>query len=137
MAEPEEIERAVSRNIKLHKLLKDLVRKEKELFGENNLEGRAQEAKLREQVEAEIVKATSDIQVLFESIEREKVNFTENQKQNLSVLMNRLRETITETIGVVEQTRRDLKHMKNETFDEIKTYAKTRNALKIYGRINQ
>ena len=134
MNDTEHLEHAIRLAIQLHRQLSEHVSHQRVLFDENRLDGMGVEIQNGKRIEQEIQKANETVALLLGSLETGGDLINEDRKKHLTVLLNSLRESIKDTMSVIEQTRNVLKSLKRETADEIRTIDLRKQAIVSYGR---
>ncbi|MBN1290316.1 MAG: hypothetical protein JXB48_00630 [Candidatus Latescibacteria bacterium] len=132
MSEVDKLERAIRRNIVLHERFCELIEKEKNLFGYDEIDGISAQRKLKDEIEREIKKSDVAISEMFKHIEDDKIKLNETQKKKVSVLTDNYRIRIDSTIQLIEQTGKVLQNYKDDTMKELKMVDKKKKALNIY-----
>ena len=128
----DKIKKAVQRDIMLHDTLKNLVLKERHLFGKNRLDDIEAINKQRILVEREIESTNETIKTLVGVFVDGGFTVEPEQKKNIFLLMNNLHKSIRESIKTIEETGKVFKNIKYKTAQKLRSFGKRREAINSY-----
>lgn len=127
-----EIIETINHDIHLHEKLREMVIEEHKCFKEDDLGCLAEKNKKRLIIEREIENANNSIVTLFSKSNVDSEDEDVESIKELSLLMNKLRESIKDTMNVVEETVASMEKEKDKTTIQLKTLNNNRKAVSSY-----
>ena len=127
-----EIIETINHDIHLHEKLREMVIEEHKCFKEDDLGCLAEKNKKRLIIEREIENANNSIVTLFSKSNVDSEDEDVESLKELSLLMNKLREIIKDTMNVVEETVASMEKEKDKTTIQLKTLNNNRKAVSSY-----
>jgi len=127
-----EIIETINHDIHLHEKLREMVIEEHKCFKEDDLGYLAEKNKKRLIIEREIENANNSIVTLFSKSNVDSEDEDVESLKELSLLMNKLREIIKDTMNVVEETVASMEKEKDKTTIQLKTLNNNRKAVSSY-----
>ena len=129
-----EIAKTIRHDIDLHRQLREIVVEDSKNIEEDDLDLVNRRLRDREELEKEIENINRSIVNLFlvSDVNSKDVNI--ERKKEVVILMNSLRETVKETINIVNKAVVSIKKDKKETSMQLKKLNMGRKALSSYAR---
>ncbi len=127
-----EIIETINHDIHLHEKLREMVIEEHKCFKEDDPGRLAEKNKKRLIIEREIESVNNSIVTLFSKSNVDSENMIMESIEEVPFLMNKLRESIKDTMNVVEETVASMVKEKDKTTMQLKTLDKNRKAISSY-----
>ena len=127
-----EIIETINHDIHLHEKLREMVIEEHKCLKEDDLDCLAEKNKKRLIIEREIENANNSIVTLFSKSNVDSEDEDVESLKELSLFMSKLRESIKDTMNVVEETVASMEKEKDKTTIQLKTLNNNRKAISSY-----
>jgi len=127
-----EIIETINHDIHLHEKLCEMVIEEHICFKEDDLGSLAEKNRKRLIIEREIENTNNSIVTLFSKSDVDSENIVVESIEEIPLLMNKLRESIKDTMNVVEETVASMEKEKDKTAVQLTTLNNNRKAISSY-----
>ena len=129
-----EILETIRHDIHLHEKLREMVIEEHRCFEEDNLDCLTEKNRNRVKLEKEIKNSNKAIVTMLSKSNVDSKDVDAESLEKVTLLVNKLRESIKYNMSVVEEAVENIENKKDETVKHLKTLKKGKIAINSYAR---